>query len=548
MLNKSQKVAAVMLSATVAAVLLYNQQSGVHQTTATTAAAKQSPVTLKIMLWGTAPNQLNNIVQKFEQQTKSTLNTNLNFIWTPQSDYANNIKLKLAAGQPIDLDFDAQWMNLTTFAQAGDYYNLASFFNNPKYPGLKKAFDPALLKENEFIGPDGKLGIYGLPLTQYYGDINTVFYRTDLAKKYGIGSIQTYAQLLRYFSAIKAHSPNMIPFVEKNDGTYSALDIINAQDGTAIQRAKAGLWSVSVSPSITATVYIKNKKVVSASVSGENEKSIIKFPKPFNTLNFSNDVQARKWHDLGYTEADPITRSDNMAPFTSGAAAATMGTLSNYNQVLTQLNASIPSAKLGVFIVDPAQRKMAMPGMVSDFRAWNFLAIPKSSHNLVRTMQFLNWMFLNSSNHDLFEMGIQGKNWVPVGKSQFKFPKGINLGQNYNLPGYELTWNPHYIRLPDSIPANDLKYYHYLANANAYLKTPLAGFAFNQTPVANAVANPDFAKIPDMQLPFTLGMVAKPWPQLVQLQQQWDKNSQLQSDISTIKAEVIKQVNAFLKQ
>lgn len=511
------------------------------------AQAAPAPTTLKVMLWGTEPNQMTQIINKFEQETKSTLNINLDIVWTPQADYDNKLKLELAAGQQMDLVFDAPWMSLDQLAAQGDYYNLDSYFHNAKYPGLKKAFPTSLVNNNEFLGPDSKLHIYGAPLTQDFGTVNIVYYRQDLADKYGIGQINSLSALTKYYDALKRNNPNMTPFVENGNGQYGANSLLGPGNAQTMKQAKDGLWTVPLAPNVNGTAYIKKGKVIAASVTGEAPSSISKFPAPFNHEDYSADVAIRSWHDKGYTESDPITRTDAENQFTSGNAGSFMWDISNYSAIDAALMASVPTAKLGAFVFDTDTRNMVKPSMVTTFQAWNFLSVPKTSKHLNQAMEFVNWLFANQSNNDLFTYGISGKNFTPVGRSKYSYPKGIDMGSNYNFPGYELTWSPMYERVSADMPDGLVKFYSYLADPKTYVRSPLAGFAFDAKPVANQLADPDFGSIASQQLPYQLGMVAQPTMNAAKQQKDWDANTQLQNNIAAIRASFVKQLQAYLK-
>ena len=100
------------------------------------------------------------------------------------------------------------------------------------------------------------------------------------------------------------------------------------------------------------------------------------------------------------------------------------------------------------------------PGTQStDGKAWNFLAIPASSKKIERTMEFLDWIFSSQENNDLFTFGIEGTNWEAVGKNQWKLPDGVDPTKNYMFPGYQLTWNPTFNRIPAGLPEQIQKYY-----------------------------------------------------------------------------------------
>lgn len=505
--------------------------------------------TLNIMLWGDKPKQFDDVVAEFEKETKDTLNLKLNFTFTPQADYVNKLKLKLAAGEQVDIAFDAPWMNMNTFIAQDNYTNLDGYFNNDKWPGLKSAFGQGFLDNNKFTGTDGQLHTYGVPLGHYLGELSVLFYRKDLAAKYGMGDIASNDDMTAYFDNVLKNDKNVIPLVIKNDGNYGASAVIDGNRDLP-SKPDAGIWDISLAPNIIASALVKDKKVVDVTVNGDKTANLAGFPAPFNGKDYSTYESIREWHDKGYIEKEPIVRKDATGTFAAGKAASMIETMANFDTINAQLKAGVPSSELGVYLFQNKTRDKVQPNpyYISDFRIWNFLCIPKTSANADRAMSFINWIFENQDNHDLFELGIKGKNWEPVGTDKFKYPDGVDLAQNYSFNGYLLTWSPKYIRLSDSIPDTMVDYYKYMADEKTYVKSAVAGFAFNQDPVKSQMANPDFVKMFNEELAYKLGMVKDPAAGLAQLQKKWEANGRLQSDIEAIKAEVKKQLQAFLDQ
>ena len=98
----------------------------------------------------------------------------------------------------------------------------------------------------------------------------------------------------------------------------------------------------------------------------------------------------------------------------------------------------------------------------------NFVCVPISSSKVDLTMKFLDWLFSSEENHDLFELGIEGEDWEPVGEDQYRVIEGETAAQTYTFPGYVLTWNPNYVKFPDTLPDDILAYKKYDLEKDAY--------------------------------------------------------------------------------
>ncbi|MCL6459552.1 MAG: extracellular solute-binding protein, partial [Gorillibacterium sp.] len=332
---------------------------------------KLEPITLNIMLWGDKPKQFDDIVAEFEKQTKDTLNLKLNFTFTPQADYVNKLKLKLSAGEQVDIAFDAPWMNMNTFIAQDNYTNLDSYFNNEKYTGLKQAFGEEYLNNNKFTGKDGQLHTYGVPLGQYLGDLGVLYYRKDLATKYGMSDIKSNEDMLAYFDNVLKNDKNITPMVVKNDGNYGASGVIEGNKEVP-SKPDAGLWELVLGPNVTATAMIEANKVTAVSLSGDKVANTQAFPAPFNAKDYTTYESIREWHDKGYLEKEPIVRKDARGTFTAGKAASMQEGLSNFDSINSQLLAGVPTAELGVYLYQNKTRDKVQPNSyyISDFRIW----------------------------------------------------------------------------------------------------------------------------------------------------------------------------------
>lgn len=165
---------------------------------ASTSSAAPEETTLKVYLFGQAED-FDKVVEKFEEETKDTLNIKLDVIWSDGNTHREKIPLMMANQEEADLVFDAYWMNLSTMHNQGAYASLNEYFNNPDYPGLQAAFSADYLEQ--VTDADGN--IFAIPFTQAAEDIPVIAYRKDLADKYGI-TIDSDEKLEEYFQAVQA--------------------------------------------------------------------------------------------------------------------------------------------------------------------------------------------------------------------------------------------------------------------------------------------------------------------------------------------------------
>ncbi|MDW7656599.1 MAG: hypothetical protein SCM11_05415 [Bacillota bacterium] len=512
-----------------------------------TTSSNLDPMTVNLFLWGDKPNQMDEVLTKFEESSKDELNMKININWTPQGDYSNNIKLKLSAGQDVDMCFDAPWMNMNTFILQGNYRDLTAYFLNPEYAGLEAAFNASFLSNN-MMGENGDQ-IFGVPLTQSFGGSGMVFLRGDLRTKYNLDPVSDLASFEAYLQAIVDNEPAMIPFVMKKDGSYGAASIIDVQNPeNAIAQVEAGLWTAELAPGITATLYIKDYTIIESVISGEPNEAYANFPAPYNTPDYTIQKQVRAWYEKGYIEKDVITRDDAQGTFTAGKGASFYWDAAQYNLVLSGVTQSVTGAKLEIWDPDPLGSQDIKGLKKGSYTAWNFICIPvtTSDDKADRIMRFFDWMFSSTENHDLIEWGIEGTNYLAIGSDQYTYPEGLDLATNYNFPGYQLSWNPNFIRYPQGYPEDVLHSMKAANNVDAYYNPMLSGFRFNGDPVKNQLANPDFLTAKTRMDNLTLGIFPDVEAEIASINQTMSENKFLQEDIAAIKAEVVKQAEVYL--
>lgn len=448
--------------------------------TSTPAVKKLDPVTLNFYFVNDEPKGMKAVLDEFYNRTKDTLNTKLVFNFITFDQYKDKIALKISAGESVDGVFDAPWLSMPQMIGKGTYTNLDAYFNNDKYPGLKKAFPKEYLDNNKFIDGKKEEHLYGVPFTRAYGYLGGITIRKDLRLKYGLPEIKTIADLENFFEQVKKNEKGITPLaVNGADGGY-VLNV-NTPDVPDQQQlfVQAGQ---DVMPRITikdgkADVYFK----------GEDYSNL---PAPLNSKDniYWIETLARKWYQKGYIEKDVISQKDAANFFKAGKFASIGGDSAAYEQYINDLKKNVPGADLE-FVVFNKDVQDGKPGaLMTGFKAWNFISIPATSKNADRVMLFFDWLYADQANHDLIEQGIEGKHWVPVGADKFKLPDGTNPGDNYTFPGYELTWNPLYVRKAENTPESVLKIDKYLADAKSFTRSPLASFSLDAEPIKSELA------------------------------------------------------------
>ncbi|MCA0755059.1 extracellular solute-binding protein [Paenibacillus sp. N4] len=502
-----------------------------NATEGTEPATQKDPVTLNIRFFGNENGHYRDVdpaFREFEKRTKDTLNTTLNVTFTPVADYGTKHQLWMTSGEDVDLF--VPW-ELNKFAKDGVLADLSEYFNNPKYPGLQKAFSEEYINDNKIFGKT-----YAIPVTNSFMDMEGVWYRKDLLKKYGMDEIGSYDDLYNFLEKVKENEKDMIPFGNYgNMAFFKLFTDINAQqlEGkvfpfTGIGNPKRNFVYVQIADD--------GKSVAGVAAYGDPASEWANFHPEYGLKYLMNQFnQAKRFNK--FIPADTLTNTTG----TGKPEAAGYITLGSFKGKEAEQKAKDPNSEIGFWPIMKNNQEMAPGTQSTDGKAWNFIAIPANSKKIDRTMEFLDWIFSSQENNDLFTYGIEGKNWEAVGDKEWKIPDGVDPAKNYAFPGYQLTWNPTLIRIPAGLPEQLQQYYAYQYKPDTYQKHVLAGFTFDQEPVKN-----EFAKVNtvmDKYLPFLLSGFGDVEENLANM------NKDLKaSGVEKIKEELKNQINAFLAQ
>ena len=329
--------------------------TGSTSTAASTGGSTSAPAetTLKIYMFGQAEG-FDAIQQKFEEETKDTLNIKLDIVWSDVKTHREKIPLMMANQEEADLVFDAYWMNLSTMHNQGAYASLNEYFNNPDYPGLQAAFSSDYLEQ--VTDADGN--IFAIPFTQAAEDIPIIAYRKDLADKYGI-TIDSDEKLEEYFQAVQADidsgSLTMVaPFgIGGTRGFYWL-------DHDLYEKRESNVFSIDSSAfgigmEMEAAVSDDGKTVLGVATLGDPDEAYAAFPAPYNKNTRTDRVvnKLTKWAQ--YTEADAQTEDDPKTNlFYSGKVAAIEGNIASYTDYASAVNAL--GGELGVYVYNENMR------------------------------------------------------------------------------------------------------------------------------------------------------------------------------------------------
>lgn len=449
-------------------------------------------VTLQFYLINdTTPADQQLVFDEFYNRTKDTLNTKININWVSWAEVKEKLALKLASGEQVDGIFDAQWNTMAQMIAKETYLPLDKYFNNDEYPGLKKAFPPEYINNNKFPDNKGEEHVYAVPFSDAFGSIAGLWIRKDLREKYGLPEIKSLADLEAFYDKVLENEKGIVPFGTNGAGT-GAVGLGNWLQRDMDQRQDLAILAGDLLPQFA----IGADGKVSVAFHGDPDFSMMPAPKNTPDGFYYPEKTARKWYTKGYLEKDIISQKDSLGFFKAGKFASIQGGPAGFDAAARELAAKVPGAEMELAIVYPGYHENREGSMKSDFKAYNFVALPANSKNPDRVMKFFDWLFANQENNDLIALGIQGKHWEPVGEGKYKVPDGVDATKNYAFPQYMLTWNPIYNREAATLPESVNSVIERINKKESYVMSPIAGFQLNAEPIKNELTKlgPEFKK------------------------------------------------------
>jgi putative aldouronate transport system substrate-binding protein len=503
------------------------------------------PTTLEFLAPSTVSqvNDFDAVLNEVYKQTDSTLNIRINYVFTTFDDIGQKVSLRIAAGEQLDGAFVAQWTNpsMMQMISQGLLTNLDKYFHNDAYPGLKRYFPAEYLENNKYADVNNESHVYAIPFSNAYGAGQTaLYYRKDLANKYGIGEIDTYEKMIRFFEAVKQGEPGMNPFTFLGSNDLISDTILPLYHSLP---KTTGHNDVIITGS-GVSVVVGDDGLAYASrhfIPGMDPKfrSMLKGPyKDEDPLLRYKLTQ--EWYQKGYYAKDILNERDHEGQFIAGKAASFHRGLDTYPAILARFQSSLPNAELGVFVISDTVRLQTLKTEGVDFKAWNFLAVPSTSRNVDKVMGFMEWLFADRAHHDLLEYGIEGKHWVAAGSDKYDYPPGTDPATNYNFTAYLLTWNPLLNRYPVSMPDNIVNILKSAGDAANFYKRVDAGFTFVTDPVST-----ELAKINDLTAyarAISNGIPTDLEAEVARVQRLYEE-----AGIERVAAEVERQFNVFLR-
>lgn len=347
-------------------------------------------VDLTMYLIGTKPDDMDKVLEKFNEKLNNDLNATLGIEWIGWGDFAKEYPILLTSGETVDLIYSGSWLNFYENAQRGAFLELDDILS--KY--APESFGNMSEADIKDVSVNGH--IYAVPAD--YTNFNAFgpMIRSDYLEEYNISSIDSFQDYINLCVEI---------------GTNDSID-------------PTGLCSSSIELD---DLYLLSEGYYPLSGS-TGSLYWVDLEDPDKTVYFASECpkmdyflkNAAKWYKQGCWSKDALYSKDETM-LESGKAASRVH---NYDAWLGESGKDNDYELLYFNLAKPLYKQTASQDCMS---------IPKSSKHPERALMLLEKLKNDESYYMLLTYGIEGYNYEKDGDTKINF-----LNDTYgNEPG---TW------------------------------------------------------------------------------------------------------------
>lgn len=311
------------------------------------------------------------------------INASVSIQWIDMGDLTNQMNLKMASGEVIDiLPTFAGFM--PTYHAKGALLGLSDLVSN-----YGQGVIDAIGEEYLQVGCiDGEL--YGIPCIQSFARQTSFYYRKDIAQKYNINfdDVKGLDDLTDILAALHEKAPDLTLIVSNNP-TESML--------------KSFAWD-SLGDSYGVLMNPSKSTVV------ENLFATKEYEKYITTMH--------QWYTAGYVQTDATTTSDNMSVLLGAGDAFAAIYRSFPGEVEKE------SMKCGYEL---GEIVLSQPLSTTTDVANTVITISTTSRYPQKAMEFINLLYTDANLTNLLYYGIEGVHYQKIGESRVDYPEGQDM-------------------------------------------------------------------------------------------------------------------------
>lgn len=433
----------------------------VTQTEKRSDSGELEPVTLKCYVVGDLDPNKDLVLDNLNSLLTEKINTTLDIVEIPWSDYKKKYSLILASGENIDLIYTSSWCFFYTESRKGAFMPLDEEMIAKYAPNTYKNTDKDTW---EYVKIDGKISM--LPQPGKGLAAKSIVYREDLRKKYNVPEIKSFDDFDAYFKAIKENEPGMFP--------------LNATVGTIENLFFAYMWEKeAIRP-----IHLTDALVVS----GDDPSGDIKPIYEINSYKQWLDV-AKRWNENGYWSKDILSnKTSSDSSFLNDTSASTVCQFTSNIFSQKKMYLMHPDWEMGTYTFKHND-KIPLSSYTN-----NGMAVAATSRNAERALMAYDLLAWDEECYMAHSYGIEGKTYQKTADGYVKRPDDANEATAYTFGGLGLKMgvnNAKYNKEDPSLACEE--YGKYVLDSEAGEKygvnVPTAILPYDVTPVSNELTS-----------------------------------------------------------
>ncbi|QGQ99793.1 extracellular solute-binding protein [Paenibacillus psychroresistens] len=433
--------------------------------------ANEPMVTLKYVVPGTEPKSYKETIAEVNKKLIADgLNVQVEQQYIDWGAWEQKINIMLSTHEDFDM-----------FQVMNDFISLSNYIGRGALQDITKSMDEfgtdikKVIPNDVFsaVKKDGKL--YGIPSNWYEPAQDTGFTTNDLLfKKYNISSdFKTPQELLDASVKLYNAAPAPKPIFPSNFSS-AASDVLNRTFDS---------FPFDVRDSVA--MINKDGKVSNWIESDEFKQEAAFWHEAYTKKLMNPDILVMTG------DAKNKAIKDGNWPFSAGTYGAGYETF----------KASFPDATK-----DSLSYRKFNPekGNYRFVNAKNVNVVTAQSKHPEAAVKFLNWLYTNQENYDLFLYGVDGKSYKKVGDKGIEMIIDPATKSPLSLNVDWMVGNVNFIRQDSGAMTSDLSIFKVIPDAKSFISS---GFFFDSTPVKGEMANVKAAIASDI-IPIFSGVVS----------------------------------------
>lgn len=202
----------------------------------------------------------------------------------------------------------------------------------------------------------------------------------------------------------------------------------------------------------------------------------------FESEEFKKDAEFFfRMNEAGLISPDLLNKNEAWEVQNKGTLI--LGDCYNYGSRQALRDAGFPEADLAFYFLDDAARVLPLT-------VGNMNGIPKSCTNPEAALAFLDWFYGDPANVQMLVYGIEGVHYTRIEgtENRVEFTKDAIGSQLYYFDNWEVGYYP-YNLFSETEPEESIAKITTPLAEGTFVVSPVAGFIFDETPVATEMAN-----------------------------------------------------------